>query len=144
MAWLRSWDTGISSETIWRVLMHETPRYVDIPHDPADFGRCYRLLKAVPSWRERLTEVAAAVPKWRPFVAAWDELTALYEQELPSGVCPLLYRRMRELCGEPMSAAEFEWMTRPREQKPPRRRRRARPTATRDARPAANGDRSGQ
>lgn len=103
MAWLQSWDTGLSSETIWRVMMHETPQRADIPHDPADFGRCYRLLQKVPSWRKRLDEVALLYRRWRPFVAAWDELTALYEQEAPSGICPRLYARMRELRGEPVA-----------------------------------------
>lgn len=68
--------------------------------DPADFGRCYRLLKIMPSWRPRLPEVAALFPKWTGLVSAWDELTALYEEELPRRRCPKLYVRMQELRGE--------------------------------------------
>lgn len=104
VAWLTNGDTGISSETIWSVLMNRRiakPHWhADVPHDPADFGRCYRLLKVMPSWRARLPEVAEKYPKWAPLVAAWDELTALYEEEEPSGMAPKLYARMKELRGD--------------------------------------------
>jgi DNA-directed RNA polymerase subunit RPC12/RpoP len=100
VAWLANGDTGISSKTIWFTLMNRTAPIEfrpDVPHDPSDFGRCYRLLKVMPSWRSRLPEVAEKHKSWRPLVAAWDELTALYEQELPTGMAPKLYARMRAL-----------------------------------------------
>lgn len=99
MAWVTNGDTGTSSLTIWSVFTgRPSPhkRY-DIPHDPDDFGRCYRLLKVMPSWLGRLGEVAAVYPAWAPFVKAWDELTRLYEEELPSGRAPKCYARMQEL-----------------------------------------------
>lgn len=96
-AWLKNGDTGTSSLTIWRTLMGETPEDADVPHDPADFGRCYRLLKVMPSWRARLPEVAAKYPAWKRLVEAWDELTALFDEEAPSGTCPKLYARMQAL-----------------------------------------------
>jgi hypothetical protein len=96
-AWLRNGDTGISSLTIANALARVPSNYFDVPHDPDDFGRCYRLLKVMPGWRARLNEVAAQFPDWKPLVAAWDELTALYEQELPSGTAPRLYKRIQEL-----------------------------------------------
>lgn len=71
-------------------------RRPDIPYDPEDFGRCHRLLFAFPEWRARLPEVAARYPEWVPFVAAWDELAALYV-EGEGGQAPKLYRRMREI-----------------------------------------------
>lgn len=100
-AWLNSGDTGISSETIWRVLMGETPQRASIPWDPDDFGRCYRLLKVMPAWRARLGEVAAQYPAWAPLVDAWDELTAMFEAEAAKGWKPpyRLYERMKELQG---------------------------------------------
>lgn len=100
-AWLNNGDTGISSETIWRVLMGETPKRASIPWDPADFGRCYRLLKVMPAWRSRLGEVAVKYPEWRPLVEAWDELTAMYEAEIQNGskTSPRMYERMMELQG---------------------------------------------
>lgn len=100
--WVHNGDTGISSLTIWSVMTGLEPPDGDtfrpgIPSDPSDFGRCYRLLKIMPSWRPRLPEVAAIYPNWKPLVDVWDELTALYEEELPSGVCSKLYARMKEL-----------------------------------------------
>jgi len=101
VAWLTNGDTGTSSETIWSVLMgRDIPALSfrpDVPHDPDDFGRCYRLLKVMPSWRNRLPEVAARHAIWQPFVAVWDELTELYEQERPTGSAPTLYQRLAKL-----------------------------------------------
>lgn len=97
--WIRNGDTGTSSETIWSVLSGHPVRKTDIPYDPDDFGRCYRLLRVMPSWRARLGEVADVHSAWRPLVDAWDELTALYEEELPSGRCPKLYQRLQVLRG---------------------------------------------
>lgn len=100
IAWVTNGDTGISSMAIWAVMMGrpaERRHFGNTPSDPSDFGRCYRLLKVMPSWRARLPEVAAKFPTWAPLVEAWDELTALYEEELPKGRAPKLYARMQEL-----------------------------------------------
>jgi hypothetical protein len=97
--WLVSGDVGISSKTIWTVMTgwpiegHQ-PR---TPWDPDDFGRCHRLLETFPAWRSRMPEVADAHPEWADLVVAWDELTALYLEELPSGQAPRLYARMEAL-----------------------------------------------
>lgn len=105
IGWLINGDTGISSETIWSVMMsrriEKSYWRADVPQDPDDFGRCYRLLKVMPSWRERLPEVATKYPAWKPLVGAWDELTALYEEELPRKSAPKLYARMRQLLHKP-------------------------------------------
>lgn len=98
--WFESWDTGVSSLTIFSVFKgYGRPEQPDVPHDPADFGRCYRLLKVAPGWRDRLSEVAARYPAWTPLATHWDELTKLYEEELPTGKAPKLHKRMRELLG---------------------------------------------
>lgn len=100
--WMLSNDTGISSKTICAVMTNSNPRanfWAGFPHDPADFGRCYRLLKLFPEWRGRLPEVAERFPEWSKLVIAWDELTDTYENELNNadGRLPILYRRMQEL-----------------------------------------------
>ena len=103
LAWLENGDTGISSMTIWRVLMGRDAGDAwdnDIHYDPADFGRCYRLLQVMPAWRKRLPEVSERLPEWKPLVDAWDELTALYEEEFQKPSAPKLYRRMQELRGQ--------------------------------------------
>ena len=104
VAWMAGGDTGISSETIWFVMMGRKPTkqyfYPSPPSDPSDFGRCYRLLALMPSWRPRLPEVAAKYPEWKGLVEHWDELTTLWNEESPTGKCPKLYDRMKELLGE--------------------------------------------
>lgn len=101
--WLLSDDTGVSSKTIFRVMVGasipEAPWHNDIPYDPADLGRCYRLLQLFPEWRGRLSEVSAKFPDWVPFVNEWDSLTALYEEELAenTGKAPRLYERMYQI-----------------------------------------------
>ncbi len=104
LAWLNGTDTGTSSLAIFSVCSgrgYMATRFrLDMgtaPRDPADFGRCYRLLELFPAWRSRLVEVAAKFPEWRRMVAAWGELEALYREELPSGTAPRLYARMLEL-----------------------------------------------
>jgi hypothetical protein len=102
--WLRGPDTGISSKTIYRVMTGDYGSdpfghglHTGTPLDPSDFGRCYRLLQRFPEWRSRMHEVSAKYPEWTGLVRAWPKLEALYEDELPSGRMPRLYRRMREI-----------------------------------------------
>src|SRR5512140_2482282 len=87
LVWSLSGDTGVSSETIAAIAAGMTARRgspfdFDIPYDSGDFGRCYRLLKAVPELRDALPRVAEVCPKWGPVVREWDRLTQLYEQDL--------------------------------------------------------------
>jgi hypothetical protein len=101
--WLRGGDTGRSSITICNVLCDVGPRVDHAwPHDPNDFGRCHRFLTLFPALRPRLGEVAAKYPDtpWVAYVREWDRMTALYEEELPSGTAPKLYALMQQLRGE--------------------------------------------
>ena len=105
--WLMGPDTGASSLTIFSVLtemrtLAASRMHVgaSVPYDPDDFGRCYRLLKAVPAWRERLSEVAEKYPAWAALVREWSELERLFEEESPKGRCPKLYARMKALLAE--------------------------------------------
>lgn len=110
MAWLLGPDTGISSKSIFSVLAStdalcsaaraRLPWGPDVPHDPSDFGRCHRMLKAFPAWRERLSEVVAAIPKYRLMVREWAQMEALWEEEAPTGRCPKLYDLMQRLRDE--------------------------------------------
>ena len=95
--WVLSRDTGISSKTIWAAMNGAKFDMADIPADPEDFGRCYRLLNHFSEWKKRLNEVALKFPKWGPLIEAWDVLTALYEEEYKSGMAPKLYSMMQEL-----------------------------------------------
>jgi hypothetical protein len=102
--WIVGRDTGTSSETIWAVMRGVQARWASPPSDPSDFGRCYRLLKLIPEWRRRLSEVCDAHPEWSALIEHWDELTVLYEDELENGpvvkwtrMAPKTYERMKQL-----------------------------------------------
>lgn len=111
LIWATFGEQGISSRTIFAVMTgvmayedkfpYEWRRF-NVPHDPADFRRCYLLLKLIPEWREQLEEMGKTFDNWWPFVYHWDEMTALYEQERnnPKGTCPKLYELMRQCEGE--------------------------------------------
>lgn len=81
MNWILGRDTGLSSQTIWAVMMGaaEAPYGGSTPRDADDFGRCFRLLKHFPEWRDRLSEVAARFPEWGPLVREWAMLESLYQ-----------------------------------------------------------------
>lgn len=106
--WIIAGEVGISSKTIWTVMRGVNISLVSSfgggasfypPSDPADFRRCYLLLRLIPEWRERLWEIPIQFPLWNGIVYHWDELTTLYEQERenPDKSAPLLYKRMKEL-----------------------------------------------
>ena len=96
--WRNGPDTGTSSKAIYQ---HMSGRRwgtgMDYPYDPSDFGRCYRLLLIAPEWRGRIKEMAHYGPEWAALSGAWDELTALWEEESKGTMAPKLYDRMREL-----------------------------------------------
>jgi hypothetical protein len=97
---------GVSSATIWSALTGRPMPFgwhPDIPYDPDDFSRCFKLLNLIPQWRSQLDEVARQYPAWRPFVAAWDDLEGLYVEgdALPYGGMPhqRLYEKILEIRG---------------------------------------------
>jgi hypothetical protein len=99
--WLKGRDVGISSCTIYAVMMNTpTPMSTyDVPHDPSDFGRCYRLLELFPQWKMRMDEVGERFPKWIPFLASWGQLTVMYEHAIrtKAKAVPEMYELMKRL-----------------------------------------------
>lgn len=91
--WFVSGDTGVSSEAIAAQMTGNTTgrTFGDYPSDNGDFGRCYRLLKAVPEFRGRIGEMAARSEQWAALVECWDELERLHETD--GKAC---YARMKE------------------------------------------------
>lgn len=99
--WLALGDSGLSSKAIafkmcgidagdsWDRKFH--------PSDPSDFGRCFRLLKLYPEWRNRLGEMATVSKCWRALVKRWDEIEALYLEELPGKRAPKTYELMKSI-----------------------------------------------
>lgn len=105
LEWLKSGDTGISSETIFCV-MTGTPFELVLkswsrstPCDPSDFGRCYRLLSKYPEWLPRLEELRSLGDKWGKFVDNYENMVTLYNEEVPehTGSAPKLYEFMKTL-----------------------------------------------
>lgn len=81
--WRASDDTGLSSRYMASVIWGgEEPMYE--PADPSDFGRCYRLIRAVPGTREKLHLLKDKSKYWNLLVDSWDELERLYEEQKES------------------------------------------------------------
>lgn len=104
-AWLNSHDTGASSKAMAHhlcqpFLTHPGDMKAH-PWDADDFGRCHRFLEAVPGTREKISLMVHVSPTWAALVTNWDELTALYLEELPSGKFPKFSIRIQQLHGVP-------------------------------------------
>lgn len=99
--WVGSGDTGVSSEAIWSMMMGAEPSrewgYSNYPHDPDDFGRCYRLLELMPEWRLQLDKMRALSPEWSALVDAWPELEQLWREEGDGTGRPPFGTRMHRL-----------------------------------------------
>lgn len=99
--WLSGSDTGVSSKALAFAFLGETYfRARFAPADPADLGRCLRLIRLVPQVREMVDELAGYGHKeWERLAPHWDELTALFESEKghPLGKAPKTYQRMQEI-----------------------------------------------
>jgi hypothetical protein len=101
--WLLNGNVGISSKTMAAIALGATDMSgwkVDAPHDPADFGRCYKLVQAVPEIRAHFPRIAKKVKPFAGIIREWDELARIYERDKPKGESPELYNRIRELRGD--------------------------------------------
>lgn len=104
--WIDGPDTGLSSMALAMLLgFGKQPSRPGHPLDPDDFGRCERLLRAVPTLRPLLPAMKPVSPIWAQLVDHWDELVQLGDNECPGmmtssharGTAPAMYARMREL-----------------------------------------------
>lgn len=101
-AWILGDDTGLSSKTVWSVMMGVPQRRRGYPHDPADLLRCLRLLEVVPEWRSRMPEMAACGAEWSALMANWTEIKAACLREVGlhperGASAPYTYKLMREV-----------------------------------------------
>lgn len=97
ITWLSGGDTGLSSACLCAVMAGVKPRQIHHPVDPADLGRCIRLLDQVPYWRPRLYEMAKVSPSWAAVIAGWNERESLYRAEAASGTTSQCSARMQEV-----------------------------------------------
>jgi len=98
--WLLSDDIGLSSQTMVARFEGVKDSNHSHPHDPADLGRCLRLLQAVPEYVPRLHEMKEEGPVWAALVDNWEKLEKLYYKEKPTGSAPECYKAMREIIEE--------------------------------------------
>lgn len=82
MWWIANGRVGLSSKTMWECLMGQNPSRAYYPHDPDDFSRCYKLLQAVPEWKNELNKLKPLSRQWTNLVDHWDKLTEMYEQNV--------------------------------------------------------------
>lgn len=79
----------------------------DRPHDAADFGRCYRMLRVRPDWRARLWDMQHVSAEWYSLVREWPRLEAKYVREFRE----LAARTEPELMHQPYHADFPAWPT---------------------------------
>lgn len=104
--WLTHGDRGTSSNAMVEAF-EDYPkglllgvfgvRFPTHPHDPSDFNRCYKLLEAVPGYREQLYKMSSKSAEWKTLVEHWSELEEMLLEERKTGSSPKLYKRMQEL-----------------------------------------------
>lgn len=80
--WINNGHVGMSSKTMWNCLIGNKGFSISHPYDPDDFSRCYKLLQAVPEWKNELQKLKALSKPWSNLVDNWDKLTEMYEQNI--------------------------------------------------------------
>lgn len=82
--WIKTGERGTSSETMFEAFTGvPLTQHPSFPHDPDDFKRCEKLLRAVPEFRKRLNVLKRLSPVWAGFVDKWDEIVEVMESEIP-------------------------------------------------------------
>jgi hypothetical protein len=82
MWWITNGHIGMSSKTMWLCFMNQENKRISHPYDPDDFSRCYKLLEAVPEWKEKsnMDKLRKLSEPWNNLVGNWDKLTEMYEE----------------------------------------------------------------
>ena len=101
--WMTGRDTGMSSKALAAAALGQEAEDDAFPWDPADLGRCLRLIRAVPFVEARgLPALAGRCSVWRQYAAHWDELRQLMSDEVgldweKAHAAPKTYDRMQTL-----------------------------------------------
>lgn len=80
MWWIANGHVGMSSKTMWLYFMNQKIDRISHPYDPGDFSRCYKLLEAVPEWKERILELSKLSDAWKNLAENWSKLTQMFEE----------------------------------------------------------------
>lgn len=76
--WALGDGTGSSSKALARETAGLPTTRHSSPSDTGDFGRCVRLIAAVPAARAAVDRLAQREARWGLLAAEWDSLTARY------------------------------------------------------------------
>lgn len=81
IAWFSGGDTGMSSKAL---AAHMTTGKCDgsYPSDPADLGRCLRLLEMFSEWKPRIGEMAKYGGVWRAYADRWEDMAQSMRDEV--------------------------------------------------------------
>jgi len=85
LKWLANGRIGVSSKVIAMVMLGQKAHIRgfdrDVPHDPADFCRCLKLLQRAPEIRSNLKELKSVSKKWDVLVDNWDRVEKAFMDE---------------------------------------------------------------
>lgn len=97
-AWLASDDVGMSSKYMAAVLSGKFTADFAYPHDPSDFGRCLRMIRACPEFEGLIHRMCSKGRQWEAVANNWEEWAKLYDiaAASPDGKATELYRLMKE------------------------------------------------
>lgn len=102
LKWLGSSDTGMSSKALAFEFMNNV-EYEDAdfaPVDPADLGRCLRLIDKVPEVRKCVDSLATKYKAWAKIAPVWDKIAESMRDEVgidwsKGRSAPITYKMMR-------------------------------------------------
>lgn len=102
LMWMGGSDTGISSLAIVSAALGVDHRSDSPPYDPADLGRCLRMIQVMPWAARGLSVLRQENAQWGRLVDRWDELRGLMDIEVgidwsKGDTAPNTYIRMKEL-----------------------------------------------
>lgn len=80
-AWLASDDVGMSSKFMASVLSGQFQAEFAIPYDPADFGRCVRMIQAVPELKGLIHLMCKHGPMWTAVADNWERWSEMLNEE---------------------------------------------------------------
>ena len=85
LSWLAGSDTGVSSESLafhFLKIDNTSPFGICAPLDPADLGRCLRLIDKVPAVRACVDDLALINDSWAALAPVWDEISESMKDEV--------------------------------------------------------------
>ena len=80
--WLANGRTGISSKSLAFEFLGVEYKRRHPPLDPADLGRCLRLIESIPETRSCVDTLATKNPHWAKAAKVWDVIADSMAEEV--------------------------------------------------------------